>query len=192
MRRLLIQHTGEVGVFSDAHNRIGAIERLVAKHAHITSWLSLGDVFDLKQPQLSLQNLPRWQKLGIPTLVGNHELDLLNTPEFIDAKWILELPRYAEIVTPQGLYLAYHSKPNDPWSFVNKGFTEREYVDTYPAEGELGTLIGHNHTQHRFEFQSEDAVLFSIGALFLGQYAIIGPNGVSLLNDPSLVSPDGL
>lgn len=158
-----------MGFFGDVHGEVGLMKALMALHKDVT-WYSTGDIVDMFDPK---HNNDAVTALGnIPTTRGNHEEVAVNNLLgdihicFQIAAW----PKGIRIIHPLGNLLMFHSKPATAWEFVEKGYTEREFVDDFPTEENAkAIIIGHNHQCFIKRFPYVTTELWSIGSLRYGK-----------------------
>lgn len=172
------------GVISDIHGKFENAIQIIKKHPDITSWYCLGDVVDFTDRfKTNEKCLDWWEGAKLSTIIGNHDRDYAyacrSTPE--RNYKLRNLPRSIKLRLPTGFdILMYHSMPNDLVTFVNPGFTEREFIDTYLDidDNTLAVMIGHNHKQFRQYYPNVACELWSVGAAMFGDYATVNEEGL--------------
>ena len=173
------------------HNEIGKLKSIFAANKEIKQWYCLGDIVDFLEPGGNKDTMDFWIEncFNVPCLIGNHEEivshDLLNI-SFTHQAAIRKFCTSFEFLLPnkETLY-AFHNKPKCNWSFIDQGkYTYREFVDNFSQiwMGARAVLIGHNHKQFVMDFEAmeECPQIWSVGAVKLGQYAIIDKDGLQL------------
>lgn len=173
-----------IGIISDIHGNFKRAKDAIASHPEVKQWFCLGDVVDYTDRYKSNDAAIEWWKTtNIPTILGNHDRDFAYAfrSDMGTIQWIRELPRAFRLLLPTCVnILGYHSLPGDMVTFVNPGFTEREFVDQYPIdEDTVAVIIGHNHKQFKSIFYGCTAELWSVGSVgVFGDYATIDLEGI--------------
>jgi predicted phosphodiesterase len=179
------------GVISDIHGNYPKAEAALKAHPEIKQWFCLGDVVDYADRFKNNDSTIEWWKGShIPTILGNHDRDFAYAfrTDIKTVHWIHGLPHSFKLLLPNGCHiLAYHSKPRDLVTFVDPGYSEREFVDDYldVTDDTVAVLIGHNHKQFKSVFPNCSASLWSVGSVGLdGEYATIDENGINFHRVP--------
>lgn len=172
------------GVIADVHGKLENVHKILEKHNDIKQWFCLGDIVDYTDRfKHNKETLVWWKSCGIPTILGNHDRDFAYAfrDEMDKIKFIHDLPRALKIHLPDSRhFLCYHSMPGDLVTFVNPGYTYRDFVDDYTTveDDTVAVLIGHNHKQFKCVFQDTNTELWSVGAAGWGNYSIITEDGI--------------
>jgi len=173
-----------IGIISDIHGNWQRAQRAIDAQPDVKRWFCLGDVVDFGDRfKGNDETLKWWQASNISTVLGNHDRDFAYAfrTEFGLCKRISALPRYFRLLLPTCVnILGYHSLPDDLVTFVDPGFTEREFIDAYPFdEDTVAVLIGHNHKQFKIRYPYIPTELWSVGSVGMnGDYATVDLNGI--------------
>ncbi len=176
-----------VGIFSDCHTRMDNLAKILARHPEVKQWFCLGDIVDFIEFDGNRATMDEWisKYSNIPLIRGNHEemvvKDMLAIT-FTHKRFLIEkLYTSLELLLPDKTrILCYHNKPECNWSFVDKNYTEREFIDTYLdiADDVKACAIGHSHSQYLLEFPNTFTQLWGVGAVKFGAYAIVDEGGI--------------
>jgi len=173
-----------IGVLSDVHGNIKNVKLVIDQHPEITQWFCLGDIVDDKDRFGGNQETVDWWKTcNIITVLGNHDMYYAakKSTDSNTLLWFKQIPRSLKVQIGNDIdFLCYHSLPNDPITFIEPYYTEREFIDDYPIDDKtLAVLIGHNHKQFKSVFHGCSTELWSVGSIGIsGSYAIIDNNGI--------------
>ncbi len=187
MKKSITLSEWPLGVISDCHGHIANVQKILSSNPNVKNWICLGDIVDFLEPANNRDFMDYWLTncAHIPMLRGNHEeivqKDLLNINFTHRAYLVDKLFTSFDILLPNRNHiLCYHNKPKCNWSFVDKNYTEREFVETYLDIGEhvQSVAIGHNYEQWVLDFPNTFTQIWSIGAVKFGSYAIIDKDGL--------------
>lgn len=174
-----------IGIISDIHGKYQYAQAAINEQPEVKQWFCLGDVVDYSDRFKTNQDaLKWWMGSNIPTILGNHDRDFAYAfrTEHKLCHDIMSLPRNFRLLFPTGVnILGYHSLPGDMVTFVDPGFTEREFVDGYTTidEDTAAVIIGHNHKQFKQVYYGCRTELWSVGSVgYFGEYATIDLNGI--------------
>jgi len=159
-----------VGVVSDIHSNLAALEAVLADMGSVDALWCLGDVVGYgPDPNACLARL---KELGTTCIVGNHDwavlghaaLDDFNTDAALAALWTRErlepelrawLDGCPQVQRLDPITLA-HGSPRDPiWEYVLSEGVARVSLDCFET---LVCLIGHTHVPSSFVQQPDGSV----------------------------------
>lgn len=177
-----------IGFVSDLHTNLSNLEKIITNHPEVKQWFCLGDIIDFINIENNKETMETWiEKYShIPCLRGNHEemvqKDLLNITFSQKVFLVNKLYTSFDILLPNQFHLlCYHNKPKDNWSFLEKTYTEREFIDTFDRIGDhvVAVCVAHNHQQFILDFPNTITQIWSIGAAKFGEYALIDEKGIA-------------
>ncbi len=175
------------GIISDVHGNISNLEKIFAAHPEIDTWFCLGDIVDFLEPHNNRSMMDWWLEHAakIPLVRGNHEemvVKNMDNISFTHRAFLVEkLYTSIELLLPdESRLLLYHNKPKCNWSFVDKNYTEREFIDAYLdiSDDVEAVCIGHNHDQFVLSFPNTFTKIWSVGAVKFGAYSIVDDTGL--------------
>jgi hypothetical protein len=189
-------------IISDVHNNLLNVHRILLKHKG-DQVICLGDVVDLFNENKTDENqrtIDFFSESDIPCLLGNHEQQLLacesgnsllissalHSPDYgltqQHLNFLKSLPIGFKLILPDLInYYCFHNRPLDLWSFTVPPFDREQFRSSYPFDSYTQEIIiGHNHQNFLLSFPAILCKLRGIGALKLGDYAVLTETGIEV------------
>jgi predicted phosphodiesterase len=174
-----------IGFLSDCHCRVELLDRVTSLHPEIEKWFFIGDLVDFESPWCNRNpDVEKWfpsNKDKFIFIKGNHDHVVAKGYIKVEHAFAWELAHFhktVKVILPDGsdLFLC-HSKPTDFWEFIDKNYTEREFIDDfcdkYDDDTTLAVVIAHNHDTFVLNFPNVSPCIWSIGAVKDGCYALL-------------------
>jgi len=150
----------KVGILSDVHANLPALEAVLADMPPLDKIVCLGDIIGYNPWPAAC--IDRIRKISVITVQGNHDRNVEKPQRYAlnkmahaglkyaqkslsndQRRWLQDLPRTETIVDDKYLLVHSHPEQEDEYVYPQNFSDLRPYLDNYS-----GIILGHTHIQH--------------------------------------------